>query len=259
MAPIASGRIVLWEGASLWLLQVADQPATDRTDCHAHHAIQVTLALDQSFELYGGSGRVEGPAAAVAPDARHAFSARGAVALLFIAPESRVGEALSHRLFAEAPIAPLPLATLGDLPSRLLAQCRAGRRDDEAARALGRAMVEALGGGAGGRRGARVARPADPPSHRRGIGGAGRSLERLRGRQAGRAVARPHEPSVRGRDRAAVPDLPLVDAADQGGGAVRRRGAPDDAAHEAGFADQAHLSRTFRRMFGVAASGLQMA
>jgi len=31
-----------------------------------------------------------------------------------------------------------------------------------------------------------------------------------------------------------------------------------DAAHEAGFADSAHLSRTFRRMFGIAAGSLRV-
>src|SRR5262249_52067232 len=31
-----------------------------------------------------------------------------------------------------------------------------------------------------------------------------------------------------------------------------------EAAHEAGFADSAHLSRTFRRMFGLPAASLQM-
>ena len=32
-----------------------------------------------------------------------------------------------------------------------------------------------------------------------------------------------------------------------------------EAAHEAGFADSAHFSRTFRRMFGVAAAALRLA
>ena len=35
-------------------------------------------------------------------------------------------------------------------------------------------------------------------------------------------------------------------------------GSLTDAAHAAGFADSAHLSRTFRRMFGLAPSSLQL-
>ena len=36
------GRISVWEGASLWVLEA--EAGIGQTDFHAHHAIQITLA-----------------------------------------------------------------------------------------------------------------------------------------------------------------------------------------------------------------------
>ena len=53
MARQAQGRIVLWEGGALWVFDVLARPdARKRTDNHAHHAIQITLALDGKFNLH---------------------------------------------------------------------------------------------------------------------------------------------------------------------------------------------------------------
>ena len=42
--PVAGrGRILVWEGASLWVLEGAGDHA--QTDFHAHHAIQITRDL----------------------------------------------------------------------------------------------------------------------------------------------------------------------------------------------------------------------
>jgi hypothetical protein len=53
MARRAHGRLILWEGGALWVLDVhAQPPARRRTDFHAHHALQVTLALCGEFTLH---------------------------------------------------------------------------------------------------------------------------------------------------------------------------------------------------------------
>jgi hypothetical protein len=94
MAPLARGRILLWEGGGLWLLEVPPPTTVRRTDFHAHHAIQVTLALDGVFRLEAPDRALEGPAAVVAADVRHAFEPVGVVGLLFLEPESPEGRAI---------------------------------------------------------------------------------------------------------------------------------------------------------------------
>ena len=69
MTPLAKGRIVLWQGGSLWALRVTAPPGGPKsTDFHAHHAIQVTLALDGRYELHLPDRSIGGPALVVAPD-----------------------------------------------------------------------------------------------------------------------------------------------------------------------------------------------
>jgi hypothetical protein len=86
------GRILVWEGASLWVLEAPAGIA--QTDFHSHHAIQITLALEGEFELRTAGQRLGGPAVAVAADASHVFHASGVGAFLFLEPESKEGRPL---------------------------------------------------------------------------------------------------------------------------------------------------------------------
>src|SRR5690242_13395461 len=81
MARLASGRIVLWDGGALWIVQVPALPAArKRTDFHAHHAIQITLALDGQFDLhFQDRPGLPGPAVMVSADVSHAFEPRGLI------------------------------------------------------------------------------------------------------------------------------------------------------------------------------------
>lgn len=255
MAPLAHGRIVLWEGASLWVLDVPETAAGKTTDFHAHHAIQFVFALDGRFELQGAGGRVAEPGAVVAADARHAFAAQGVLALLFIDPESSLGVALSRSLFSQGPIASVALDPLGDLPKRLLEVFRGPSPADETLRNLGRALVAVLGGGGG--------TPSADPRVRDVVAWASSQLHRPV------SVADAAQMVGLSRDRMShlfveETGLPFRTymlwlrlsraVADYAGGASLTQ-----AAHEAGFADSAHFSRTFRRMFGVAAAELKLA
>ena len=69
----------MWEGGALWVVNATPQATrqTQRTDPHAHHAIQVTLGLGGRFRLDTPGIHVGGDAVAVAPDAEHTFEADG--------------------------------------------------------------------------------------------------------------------------------------------------------------------------------------
>jgi AraC-like DNA-binding protein len=97
MTVVGKGRIVVWEGASLWVLQGEQEVA--ELQPHSHHAIQITFQLEGSFEIGVMDECLTGPVAAVWSDISHTFRASGAVAFLFVAPESSVGRALGKALF----------------------------------------------------------------------------------------------------------------------------------------------------------------
>lgn len=106
-ANTSSGRIYFWQGGSLWIGQ-----GRGRTQWHAHHAHQLSVAPDAPFRFRTGErspwGSFEG---ALVPSHRdHQFEIDGTeVAHLFIEPESRAGRALSER-FGGTVVSRLPEA-----------------------------------------------------------------------------------------------------------------------------------------------------
>jgi AraC-like DNA-binding protein len=256
MEPLARVRIVMWEGGGLWIVDAARaaQPGVRRADFHAHHAIQVTVRLDGWFTLDTDDLHVRSDAAAVAADARHVIDAEGLFAILFIEPESRAGRALAHRLFNEADLVPVPSEVLSDLPERIAAAFRSPARDDEALIGLGRALAARFGGDAV---------VAEPDARiRRVIAWAADKLDGPIGLADAVEVGALSASRLRHLfvEQTGLPFktyllwLRLTRALE-----AYAEGAPlTQAAHDAGFADSAHLSRTFRRMFGVAPSALRM-
>ena len=83
---------------------------------------------------------MNGPGVIIAPDVPHAFEPEGKVALLFVEPESRAGQALTQEM-AGAPVARLD-ARLGHAPGRLAELWLDPRPDNGAVEALGRALVQ---------------------------------------------------------------------------------------------------------------------
>ncbi|HVY84119.1 MAG TPA: AraC family transcriptional regulator [Caulobacterales bacterium] len=249
MGIVASGRIVFWEGGSLWVFDVPDAPPpASRVQMHAHHAFQLTLALRGTYRLQLEDRAFEGPAAVVAPNVRHAFAPIGLIALLFVEPESRAGRMLSSRLQG-APAMPFDVAIpVGPIEAAF----RNAGRDE--LRAIGQRMIRDISGGASA--------PEPDRRVRRMLQWAREHLDaplsiEEAAKHVGLSTSRASHLFV---EQTGLPFrtyllwLRVTRAVDAyAGGATLTA-----AAQEAGFADSAHLSRTFRRMFGLSAATLQM-
>lgn len=255
MGTKAHGRILFWEGASLWILSAPPGVRYPKTDPHSHHVIQVTLALTGRVDFDGDAGRTSGVAIAIAPDSPHAFEGTGLVAHLFVASDGQAGRDIVRGLFSQGSIASIPASHLGDFPARLRATFEDPRHTDDELRALGRDLVARLAGGG-------VGAEAPDPRIKKLIAWVTARLDQavnlsdvaaLVGLSPGRTrhlfVQQTGLPF-----RTYLLWLRLVRAVEifAGGASLT------EAAHGAGFSDSAHLSRTFRRMFGIAAASLRV-
>lgn len=242
---------MVWEGASLWMLEGAHESA--ELDPHAHHAIQITFLLKGAFEVRIGEESLGGPIAAVASDARHGFGASGAVAFLFVAPESAAGRALTRELFGARPGAAVTSDWAASALEKLRGCFAAGGGEAEL-RALGREIMAML-----------PAAPAPLLPDRRVLAMIAYAAERL-----GDAISLPaaaahvHLSPSRARHLfAAQTGLPFKTYVlwlriERAVALYAEGRSLTEAAHEAGFADSAHFSRTFRRTFGLPAAALRL-
>lgn len=246
-----TGRIVLWRGGSLWIGR-----ADEEADSHAHHAIQVTLALS------GGEVRFRTPgqdwasytAAIIAAHQPHAFEARGElVALIFTEPESQEGRMLRERFLAG--MAPLAPDTFAEEAAALASAYDADATDDELT-LRARAVIARL----------TLAQAVQSTLLDKRIAHA---IEVLRER-IGETVSMAEiadvvhlsperfrhlfleETGIRFRPYVLWLRLELALASYAAGKSLT------DAAYAGGFADSAHFSRTFKRMFGVLAGGISV-
>jgi AraC family transcriptional regulator len=257
MATKAYGRIVFWQGASLWVLRAPPGEKYPKTDPHSHHALQVTLALTGriDFDVEGSPEPLTGPAIAIAADWVHAFEGTGLVAHLFVASDGEAGRRIARGLLTDGPTAMVPLTPLEDLPARLRATFEESRHTVDDLRVLGQELVDRLAGDS-----LHPSRP-DPRVVRLIEWVEAHLDETITLEQAAAFVS-----LSPGRARhlfVGSTGLPfrtyllwqrLVRAVEL----YSDRASLTDAAHGAGFADSAHLSRTFRRMFGIAASTLDI-
>ena len=244
------GEIEVWEGGSLWVLSAASETA--HAGSHSHHAIQITFSLDGWMELRSAHERLDGRVVAVAADADHVFTASGRAAFLFIEPESDAGRSMATLLEGRS-LAALDLASVADLAEELTPENRAapGRRS---LTAIGKTLVDRIAGSASGK-------PLDPRVQAM-IGFASENLDKplslIRATShIGLSPSRLRHLFVTQTGLAFKTYLLWL--------RIRRAlelyaaGASlTDAAHEAGFADSAHFSRTFRRTFGVPAASLRL-
>ncbi|MGD9968223.1 MAG: helix-turn-helix domain-containing protein [Hyphomonadaceae bacterium] len=254
MDKIASGRLAFWEGGSLWVFDVpAGADAPSRTDLHAHHAFQLTFSLGGTFNLFLEDGALTGPFAVVAPDVPHAFDAVGLVALLFIEPESRAGRTLTH-LLQGAKAAPMSAAQVIDAPDIIRKAFLDPKDPRGALREAGKFIIDRIAG---------HARAAEPDRRvRQIIKWAGENLDGSPAiNEAAQSVGlSPGRASHLFVEETGLPFrtyvlwLRVTRAVDAHIAGMSLT----EAAQEAGFSDSAHLSRTFKRMFGLPAASLEM-
>jgi AraC-like DNA-binding protein len=218
--------------------------------------VQIALPLAPGrvrFQIPGGTW-VEYDAAIVAPDQPHAFEARGLfMATLFVEPESRDGHALRLGL-GERGIAPVDRAAL---PTEIAALAAAYQRDagDAELIALTQSTIRRLAHSA-------------PMTNKLGDARVGQAVELIRARLSGTVSLRDiaaavhlspdrfrhlflEETGVALRPYVLWLRLETALAAYVGGSSLT------DAAFAAGFADSAHFSRTFKRMFGIAPASVR--
>lgn len=256
MEQLARARIVMWEGGSLWLLTTPPQTVgmPPRTGLHAHHAVQIVFSLGGRFRLWTADREMAGPCVAVAPDIPHRFDAEGAYAILFVEPESRAGRAIIAATFGDGDLCAVPASCLDGVSDLLSALGRSPAPDRDDLVALGREMIERIAGD----------RRHEVLDHRVA------AVIALAGRDQGDRLTLDDAAAVAGLSASRLSHLFV----EQTGlsfktyrlwirltGAVRLMAEGltlTAAAHEAGFSDSAHFSRTFRRMFGIAPASLKL-
>jgi AraC-like DNA-binding protein len=239
------GRVIGWPGGSLW---IGLHLGTVQT--HAHHAIQISLAMDRGFHIRaeGWAAPRESRGMVVMPDRRHSFDGVGAsIATMFVEPNSRNGAALRDR-FAGFDVALLSDEETFAAVQHLQAQYKRAADDALLAQYAQGAICRIAGNP--------VLAPSDDPRITA-------ALAWMRARLGTRIRLEDVASAVNlspGRFRHLFVDQTgtslrawllwaRVDAAVKSAFQGRSW---TEAAHEAGFSDAAHLTRTCRRTFGLA-------
>ncbi len=249
----SAGQICQWTGGSIWI-----GSTTAVNDVHAHHALQVAIALEGQLRFMSPVDGVwlDCAGAVIASNHPHAFDGRNAPSLahLFVEPQSLAGRVLTERFAAAHGICLLDGSILATVARCLSATYRASREPADLI-AAAEEVIRTLTDGV----------EAPGPADRRIL----LALDYLRDNLGGpislpNVAAVVHLSPSRFRHlfvhemglafRHYVLWLRLQRAVE----AFAAGESLTTAAYRAGFADSAHLSRTFRRMYGIAAATLQL-
>lgn len=245
------GRVIFWDGGSLWIgLSVTP------VELHAHHAIQIGFGLSAPVQFKPTAAGSWGhyPAAVIPSNLPHLFQSPGnQIAFLFAEPESLAGGQILQR-FGRHAIAGLEEAEARRL-SAPLARMYSEGADDEDLTAAAQQVLATLAGNA-----AAAAPAADP----RILTATSEIMRRLDepltlaevARVAGLSEGRFRHLFVAETGvsfRAYVLWARLRRALELGFGGTSWT----EAAHAANFADSAHLTRTCRRMMGIAPTAIR--
>lgn len=245
----ATGRIYFWEGGSLWI-----GTAHGSAQFHDHHAIQLSLAFSGLVRFRTRTEDWRAFAAVmIPPHLSHAFEATSdSIAQIFVEPETAEGRALLARFGTEG-LVELPYTELQEHAEALRATYEK-ERTPRPLYAAAKRIIDALAGTSAPRvldqritRTIRflAERVENPPS----LAEAASHVALSPGRFRHLFVAQTGQ-SFRSyllwlRLQRAIEVLSVGKTA-------------TEAAHSAGFADAAHLTRTFRKMMGIVPSFLDI-
>jgi AraC family transcriptional regulator len=250
-ATASTGRIYFWQGGSLWIGH-----GKGRTEWHEHHAHQLVVAPEGAFrfrtEAQGNWESFEG--ALVPSHCAHQFEVDGlAIAHLFVEPESRAGRLLTDG-FGTAAVSPLP-ADASRASARTLFQVfDSTPRREQMVDAAAKAVAQLCG----------ATTEAD------------RALDPRLARALAYIRTNIRNPIALGDVAAAVAlsesRFRHLFVAETGSSfrayllwlrinlaieAAMAGASWTEAAHGAGFADSAHLTRTHKRVFGIEPSAVR--
>jgi AraC-like DNA-binding protein len=244
---IGFGQVYIWPGGSLWI-----GIATGETEAHAHHAVQVSFAESGELKFRTGKEWQSYVACAVPSDLPHAYlGGNNTVAHIFVEPESAAGARLLER-FGRRAIAPLPSAPAAQAAAGLFAAWRRSRSAERMTAAAREALRQIGGEGSAG--------PATDPRVLKAIDTIKASLDST---VTLADVARSVCLSPSRLRRLFVQETGLTFRSYVLWQRLQRvfgmmtTTSMTEAAHAAGFADAAHMSRTFRRMMGIAPTSLE--
>lgn len=241
-----AGRVLMWRGGSLWVGR-----DTGLVQPHAHHAIQITLAPDQPIRLRS----TDAPdwqvtkASVVMPDRAHQFDGCGQnVVIVFVEPETIAGRMLIAR-YGQSPLTTLNDDHAAARQARRVLDGLASRASDEALVVDAKAIVGLLAGNVP------EATLVDPRISR--------AVDWMRDHldapiTLAQAAAVAHLSSGRFRHlfvaQTGISFRAYLLWARVNAAVVTAMAGRSwtEAAQHSGFADSAHLTRTCRRMFGIA-------
>ncbi|MBM3818039.1 MAG: helix-turn-helix transcriptional regulator [Acidimicrobiia bacterium] len=244
---LGSGQVCVWPGGTLWIGE-----ATGATDLHAHHAVQISFGWSGDLQFRTSRTWTRFRACLIPNDVSHAFLGDNITAAhVFIEPESTIGKALLER-FGHRSIRSLPPDRFEPAATVLFDAWKGARHPARLVPAAQQALALLAGGVA-------PVATTDP----RVLGAIEIIKSRLDGPVTLADVAREVHisPSRLRHLFAEETGLPfrryvLWQRLQQVFG-MMTTATLTDAAHAAGFADAAHMTRTFRRMLGIAPTNLE--
>ncbi len=244
---MTAGHVLIWPGRAIYAGPLLENEA------HAHHAIQISIALHDTLSIQAPPDRRWRAFRAVvsAPDQPHRLRCRGSVAQIYLDPESAAGLSVRQKT-GHVGLKAIDVDHLETLAAALHPGPSGQPDPGQVAR-----FIDEITGSAT----PDFSRDLIDPRIQKTLttvncfAGHHVSLRTL----AGRVALSPSRLGALFRRDIGIPIrryllwLRLIEAIE-----VLSTGANlTRAAHDAGFADSAHLTRTFRRMFGMPPSALQ--